>query len=489
MVAELTADRLTAAQILASVRPLEFFHPLIGAAVREEIAPGARRVAHRRAAGLVDDGDEGSQARVAAHLLASGPAGDGWVVQRLRDAAREALDRGAPEVAAGYVRRALSEPPSADDRAALLFSLGTAEWRAGQPDAIAHLEQALAAAGDDPRTLIAASSALTLAYAESDRAERAVEVAEQALAAVGDRNATLALTERLGAIEPEPLRDARLALMVEAAIALVGRMNEHTAPAALRRAEDLLGRLNVLTGPPVYLLVMLAYYAARTNRAAEARELAERALACKPYPPPLDVCIVLIVTRTLVESYDELDRLSDDVLAAARRRQRDARDDRDPRMPGDGVVRPWRGGGRALGAGRREGGPPDARGQRGDLGADRARRARGGRGRARPTCRSNPRSDQSLPRTPRPKAGRSRPADSTPRACVIGAGPSGVAAAKALVDRGISFDWFEKGSMVCGLWRIDNDNGGAAAYETLCLNSSRKGAPMRRYSTSRRLGE
>lgn len=63
-------------------------------------------------------------------------------------------------------------------------------------------------------------------------------------------------------------------------------------------------------------------------------------------------------------------------------------------------------------------------------------------------------------------------------ACVIGAGASGLAAAKALVDRGIGFDWFEKGSMVGGLWRIDNDNGGAAAYETLHLNSSR---PLTQY--------
>src|SRR5450755_4080957 len=64
--AELTADRLAAAQILAPVRPLEFFHPLIGAAVREDIAPGARRVAHRRAAAVLDreGGDEGSLARV-----------------------------------------------------------------------------------------------------------------------------------------------------------------------------------------------------------------------------------------------------------------------------------------------------------------------------------------------------------------------------------------------------------------------------------------
>lgn len=69
--------------------------------------------------------------------------------------------------------------------------------------------------------------------------------------------------------------------------------------------------------------------------------------------------------------------------------------------------------------------------------------------------------------------------DST--ACVIGAGPSGLATAKALADRGVDFDWFEKGSMVGGLWRIDNDNGGAAAYETLHLNSSR---PLTEYPSA-----
>jgi hypothetical protein len=58
-------------------------------------------------------------------------------------------------------------------------------------------------------------------------------------------------------------------------------------------------------------------------------------------------------------------------------------------------------------------------------------------------------------------------------ACVIGAGAAGLAAGKALAERGVDFDWFEKGSYVGGLWQIDNDNGGAAAYETLHLNSSR----------------
>lgn len=58
-------------------------------------------------------------------------------------------------------------------------------------------------------------------------------------------------------------------------------------------------------------------------------------------------------------------------------------------------------------------------------------------------------------------------------AVVIGAGAAGLAAARSLAVRGLSYRHLEKGSMVGGLWQIDNDNGGAAAYETLHLNSSR----------------
>jgi DNA-binding CsgD family transcriptional regulator len=318
-VAELTADRLAAAHVLAATRPLEFFHPLIGAAIREDMAPGARRVAHRRAAELLDRDGQGEPAHVAAHLLACGPAGDAWVVRQLREAAREALDRGGPEIAATYVRRALVEPPMAGERAALLLLLGTAEWRAGQPDAVAHLEQALAGADDDHRTLIAASGLLSFAYAVSDQAERAVEALERTLAAMGDTETTLALTEPLSTIEPA-LTDAPLTLITEAAIVAAGMMNERTAPAALRRAEGLCRRLSSLEDPPVHLLVMLARHSAGTNRAAEAWELAQRALACEPYPPPLDICVPLIVTLTMIEHYDAVARLCEDLLAEARGR-------------------------------------------------------------------------------------------------------------------------------------------------------------------------
>ena len=319
--AELTADRLAVAQILAPVRPLEFVHPLIGAAVREDIAPGALRIAHRRAAELLETEGEAALGRIAAHLLESGPGRDQWVVEPLRDAALEALECGAPEIAARYARRALAEPPGADQRASLLSLLGTAEWRAGQPDAIKNLEQALEAAGNDFGTMLAVCTLLPVAYVATDRTERAVGVLERALTAVADTTAPAAPSEGLSAIEPLPARDnAGLTLGLESAIAMVGMMDERTALVALRRADELGGRLNTLANPPAYLLVPLAYQAARENRAADAQALAERALACDPYPPPFAISQQLIITLALVECYDPLQRLCEDLLAAARRR-------------------------------------------------------------------------------------------------------------------------------------------------------------------------
>ena len=265
VVAELTADRLAAAQILAPARPLEFFHPLVGAAVREDIAPGARRVAHRRAAELVD-AEGGQPGRVAAHLLACAPAADPWTVDRLQDAAGRALDQGAPEVAASYLRRALAEPPEAARTPALLLALGTAEWRIGHPDAIEHLEQARTSAGADQSTLSAACTLLAIAYLVTDRGvQRSVEVLDGVRSALEETNPALALN-------------------FEAAIALVGMMDDSTAPDAFARAAELDGRLHALTDPPLYLVVMLSNYCARLGRAADAEALVRRALAHEPVP-------------------------------------------------------------------------------------------------------------------------------------------------------------------------------------------------------------
>jgi thioredoxin reductase len=60
------------------------------------------------------------------------------------------------------------------------------------------------------------------------------------------------------------------------------------------------------------------------------------------------------------------------------------------------------------------------------------------------------------------------------RACVIGAGSSGIASCQALHARGIPFDCFEAGSEVGGNWRYDNDNGMSSAYLSLQAKSSRR---------------
>ncbi len=61
-----------------------------------------------------------------------------------------------------------------------------------------------------------------------------------------------------------------------------------------------------------------------------------------------------------------------------------------------------------------------------------------------------------------------------PRTCVIGAGCSGIAAAKALHERGVGFDVFEASDRVGGNWVFGNANGTSAAYEGLHINTSRE---------------
>ena len=57
--------------------------------------------------------------------------------------------------------------------------------------------------------------------------------------------------------------------------------------------------------------------------------------------------------------------------------------------------------------------------------------------------------------------------------CIIGAGSSGMAAAKALHERGVAFEGFEIGSDIGGMWRYQNDNGLSSAYRSLHIDTSR----------------
>ena len=60
-----------------------------------------------------------------------------------------------------------------------------------------------------------------------------------------------------------------------------------------------------------------------------------------------------------------------------------------------------------------------------------------------------------------------------PTVAIIGAGSSGIAAAKALHEHGMAFDCFEASDRVGGNWVFDNKNGVSAAYRDLHINTSR----------------
>jgi dimethylaniline monooxygenase (N-oxide forming) len=60
-----------------------------------------------------------------------------------------------------------------------------------------------------------------------------------------------------------------------------------------------------------------------------------------------------------------------------------------------------------------------------------------------------------------------------PKTAIIGAGSSGIAAAKALHEAGLPFDCFEASDRVGGNWVFGNRNGMSAAYRDLHINTSR----------------
>lgn len=157
--AAICTDALAGAGILASARPLEFFHPLLRQATYAQLPPGQRSLLHQRAARLLDDAGA-TPAAVAAHLLATDPAADPWRAGILRAAGRDAMAGGVPQGAVTFLERAVAEPPAPGERADVLVELGFAHGRAAHvPEALAVLDRALRL-GLDPRRRIEAGIVL-----------------------------------------------------------------------------------------------------------------------------------------------------------------------------------------------------------------------------------------------------------------------------------------------------------------------------------------
>jgi DNA-binding CsgD family transcriptional regulator len=252
------AGALARVDVLRAQPRLGFVHPLIRAAVYDELTALDRDSGHARAARLLAEAGAEPE-RIAAHLLRSPPAEDPQVVATLRDAARRAGSRGASESAVAYLRRALAEPPPTAERAELLLELGSAEARVSGDAAVEHLRAAHALTEDPVR-----------------RAETALLLGRQ-LFLLGSEGSDAVFVEALAELAGA---DAELERLLEAALVT----NDLFAPAyhgkAIERLERVRGRGGGATVGEKLLLALLAYHDARAGKpAAEVVPLARRALA------------------------------------------------------------------------------------------------------------------------------------------------------------------------------------------------------------------
>jgi DNA-binding CsgD family transcriptional regulator len=255
------AATLARADILAAARPLAFAHPILRAAVYADIGPGERTRAHRRAAALLAAEGIGDDA-IAVHVLATEPAADPYVVATLRAAAARALARGAAPTAMACLRRALSEPPPADERGPLVLDLASAELKAGEPGAAAgHFEEGMRLT-TDPRSRARCVREQALALAAGDRHDEAFEVRERAVEGVVD-------------FDPE------LALLVEADLIAMACLSRPRRDWARRRLERYRGRLTGATPGERLLLATQAHVDSFFGEepASAVADTAERALA------------------------------------------------------------------------------------------------------------------------------------------------------------------------------------------------------------------
>lgn len=188
------ADALRAASILSAGDELDFAHPVLRAAVCDRFGPDEHALAHARAVEVLAR-EAAAPERLAVHLLHTHPRSDRAVVETLRSAAAVAAERGAPETAAVYLRRALDEPPPAPLRSQVQLELGLARLAArGDAEAVPLLAEAVAAA-DTPAERARAALAAGRSLGLVGRFEEAAAILELAVPGAAARDETQLLVE------------------------------------------------------------------------------------------------------------------------------------------------------------------------------------------------------------------------------------------------------------------------------------------------------
>jgi DNA-binding CsgD family transcriptional regulator len=293
---------LERAGLVAGAPSLRFTHPILRAAIEDDMPVVERSRAHEQASGLLRDRDADPVA-VAAHLLLCEPGQGAWAVAALRDAARRGVALGDPASAVRYLERAVAERPEDDELGELLFELGLAAAHAGDPEAAQHLQRAAGAGG---ATRLRALHWTAVLHLVAGRAGAAADVLESALRDVPEESPAA-----------EPLIETLLAAGME-------------STSVRRRLDDLMDHLTVPAGTPRtdferFTLITLAFRGVVEHAdAATAKEFIRRALGVEEhgyYESVMRASVgrpMIAFVLALIDQLDEAEALLDRLVRAAR---------------------------------------------------------------------------------------------------------------------------------------------------------------------------
>ncbi len=213
------ADTLADDGFVSSGWPMRFAQPIVEQAVRASLTAAERSQFHATAAAVLT-ADRAPHEVIGRHIMQAEPVGDRDRVDVLRSLARAASDRDQPELAVGYLRRALREQPSILQLPAVTLELGRAEARIEPAAAIERLEQAADLCADQTMRRQALGE-LAHVLVVAGQFAHAAEIGERLLASLDDDDparlgvlAQLLMTAQLAAI-PAASTEDRLRQMNE----------------------------------------------------------------------------------------------------------------------------------------------------------------------------------------------------------------------------------------------------------------------------------
>ena len=287
--------------VMESGGAARFTHPILRAAIYEDLSPAERERLHNAAARILRERGA-PPGPVAAQVMYTEPAADPEVVSLLRAAARDALALGDAGGAARLLTRALDEPPAEGERAAVVLELGQAHARAGAPEAVTPLSE-IVEDGTNAEAIAAAAVELSGMLFFAGRPGDGAAVLRRAQAQLSSR---------------EPAR-------AQLDVALLGVSS--TSASARREADAEISALRDPGGPArdVLQATTLATLAmeevVNVRSAATTRDLAERAIAAGlPVEPHRGENWALLALGVLAvaDGLEEALRGTDDILGRAR---------------------------------------------------------------------------------------------------------------------------------------------------------------------------